>query len=348
MVYVSGPTCVFRLENKNKHPIYLFGDYHNTITDQNECPISVNSIRIDQLLKLWFKSKKKIGFFLETTKDNVYYYNNIYNKYKTQPYLHSLRTLLSDNLQFNSNKIINSKNFPNVMFHYFDIRLDLPEYEYFLSDQYITIHNTTDNLKLLEYNFHNFITIFNKSKDFQKLLKKKYNNNSLKKNIFTLKKQIFTECDNFHLNKSINKSEKYYKKYNDSKFVYNNNKLEKIINKSKNLYYTKFGDAIVYILMLNDLYLLRRLLDKKYNSDIDIVYSGSWHTLNIVFFLLKYTDYKITHCSGNTQFILDNYQNYSPKWFANNIEIISNNTLEYTDFDFINQCVDLSKFPQEF
>ena len=44
--------------------------------------------------------------------------------------------------------------------------------------------------------------------------------------------------------------------------------------------------------LFTDLYLLRRILDKNYINK-SIIYSGSQHSLNYIYFLVKYFDFKI-------------------------------------------------------
>lgn len=348
--YVSGPVLVFRLENKKGHPIYIFGETHMPLTNQQECHISFDSIRIDQLFKKSFQQNKKIGFFLEIEPD-ISWYDDQYFKTRTLQYIDTLRTLLSDNLSFDSktNKIISSKTFPNVMFHYFDIRILLSEALLFINRPEINIHNITEYLIKLKNNSIKILHDYKNNRNFKKIINKKYNNNKLKKDILLLQKDILSECFLFikHIDIKIEKSKKYYQKYTEKKFIKNDNYFKKLEFKSSLLFSNSQNNILFYLIMYNDLYLLRRLLDKNYNTDVDYIYCGNLHAINITLFLLKYTDYKITHCTGNKKFIEENFQHYSTKWFVDNNDVIDNNTLGYTSFDGFNQCVDMSEFPQQ-
>lgn len=349
--YVSGPILVFRLENNKGHPIYIFGEVHVPLIEQRECHISTDSIRIDQLFKKCFQIHKKIGFFLEMTQNMTSHYNCQYFKTTNQQYIDSLRALVADNISFepNTNKIIKSETFPNVMFHYFDIRFDIPEFVSLMNRPYLDLANITDNLTELKHNFLKTLHFYKNDHNFQKITKKIYNDNKLKKHILLLQKDILSFSSNLikQIDTKIRKSKKYYDKYTEKKFISDYNYFEKVLFKSSILFKSLYENIGNYFVIFNDLFLLRRLLDKNYNTDVDYIYCGNHHALNITLFLLKNTDFKITHCTGNKNFIEENYQHYSTKWFIDNIEIISSNTLGYTSYDELNQCVDMSEFPQQ-
>jgi hypothetical protein len=98
--------------------------------------------------------------------------------------------------------------------------------------------------------------------------------------------------------------------------------------------------------MINDLYLLRRLLDKNYKTDIDYVYMGCTHTVNVAMFLLKHTDYKITHTTCNLDYLYKNIKNYNAHWFSKNSDLVLSNCFgKAIGYDSINQCVNIKDFP---
>jgi hypothetical protein len=350
-MYVSGPIAAFRLVNKEGHIIYLFGDIHNSLENQKECQISLDSIRIDQLLKRKFKNnpEKKFGFFLETDKNFIQQYNDEYFKEKSLSYMVLLQSFFSDNYSLDdSGKIQKSKHFPNVMFHYVDIRMNVPNKFYYYSiNLYLT--DMLKSTKETQIIFENYLNEFQKTKDYEKIHSDKYNDKKLKKNILTVEKEILQEILALltAFDKGIQKCYTYEKKYDKKKYLFSDAVLYKIYLKIERIYIDLHKKTGYTIAMLNDLFLLRRLLDKKFNSSIDYVYTGFFHTLNILCFLLKYTDYSITHSTGDTKFILNNSNNYDAKWYLNNYEILATNILGYnTSFEQTQQCINLEDFPE--
>lgn len=123
--YVSGPNNLVRLEGEIggvKKVFYLFMDIHLGETEQLECK-DIRSSTIKQYLVKTFDSlgtqDKKYDFFLETFPD---YYK--YDYPKVGIYLVQLRRLFSDafDFDFKTNRVKTSKEFPNIRFHYLDIR----------------------------------------------------------------------------------------------------------------------------------------------------------------------------------------------------------------------------------
>lgn len=341
-MYIAGPSVCFKLVNKKNHEIILFGEYHNDLKNQNECHISSENLRIDQFLKKEFSKNKKCGFYLEITRNMIEKYNKREYKTDTKPYMHLLRALFADNSKFDkkTKKIIQSENFPNVMFHYTDIRLDITDYHHFI--YYNNFYITEIKFELLELKdkFVSFINSFKKSKCFNKI-KSGYTDKNLHSIINNLLTEIEKYIDTFIIlfNKKIHKCAKLEAYYKEHKLQVSSHKLEKLYSRMMRIY-TKINNKITIItLLINDLYLLKRLLDKKYNTEVDYIYNGCWHTVNIVLFLLKYTDYKLIYCSGNKDYILDNYQKYEPLWIIKNIDTITNSILGYTEYDGMQQCV---------
>jgi hypothetical protein len=106
------------------------------------------------------------------------------------------------------------------------------------------------------------------------------------------------------LNKLINKLEKYkYGPYNH--LVKQSDNTYNYGNHAKNLKYQNYLNSIqtdlnkytqLIALYFMDLYLLRRFLDKNYITNA-ISYTGAHHSINYIRILVKYFDFKISHCS---------------------------------------------------
>ena len=131
----------------------------------------------------------------------------------------------------------------------------------------------------------------------------------------------------------------YHQQINTIKKIKNLKPSLKLYYKIRRLYYYK-NEVIKNVLVCyRDLYLLRRLLDKDY-YDIYFVYSGFYHTINQIIFLLLYTDYEIIYSSSDLTYILTNIikikSNNEIEWFVKNIENI------YLYFEYYNtsiQCI---------
>ena len=79
--------------------------------------------------------------------------------------------------------------------------------------------------------------------------------------------------------------------------IIDNNKIYELIENLK--------EAIIDIYSLfTDAFLLRRILDKIYVKKC-IVYSGSQHSINCIFFLIKYYDFKIIKIHDSSEKDID-------------------------------------------
>ena len=125
MTQIDGPINLIRVKGKinNKPKIfYFFMDLHIDIHKQTECR-DVRSVNIRNYLVNTFdnlrKTDKKIDFFLEAFPDQ-----SGFTSRRTEIYLNQLRNMFEKvfNFDFKKNKIIKSKEFPNVRLHYMDIR----------------------------------------------------------------------------------------------------------------------------------------------------------------------------------------------------------------------------------
>jgi hypothetical protein len=88
-----------------------------------------------------------------------------------------------------------------------------------------------------------------------------------------------------------------------------------------------------------DIYFLRRFLDKDYITN-SIVYTGAHHSINYIYFLIKYLDFKLTHHSYLGCSIPEIYKIIKK---SDNFEDIYHCLLPQ---DF--QCSDITSFPKNF
>lgn len=94
-------------------------------------------------------------------------------------------------------------------------------------------------------------------------------------------------------------------------------------------------------ILLIDLYLLRRILDKNYVKHA-VVYTGASHSFNYIYILIKYFGFKITHVAKKPE---ATFQHIEKK-----IKQIDNpeDIAEYFYPDTFYQCVDMAEFPKNF
>lgn len=95
---------------------------------------------------------------------------------------------------------------------------------------------------------------------------------------------------------------------------------------------------------VTDIYFLRRFLDKDYITNA-IVYTGSSHSINYIYHLVKYHDFKITHASYSSESDLRKL-NTKIKQVKSFDEYYKIEQMLYP-LEFI-QCSDLSQFPKNF
>ena len=95
-------------------------------------------------------------------------------------------------------------------------------------------------------------------------------------------------------------------------------------------------ENLILSFLYTDLYLIRRILDKKYINNC-IIYTGGHHVTNIVFLLVKYFNFKIIDC-----FYSDN--NYNIKKL-NNIFLKAEqlHNILYIFDNFESQCIEINK-----
>jgi len=301
---INGPNNIVRLTDGNKI-LYIFGDFHYKIENQNECPIDDNndSIDIDKLLFKFMKKEKNREFdmFIEMFEYLDPSLNNIYKK----RYIDNVNKLFNSRINFKDNKIYTLKEYSNFRFHYFDIR-NLLYLENELWWNYCTVeipypysYNTLnimlfDQIKINEM-LEALLKYYNQSDEKVIIkIKLKYNNNKIKDKINLIYNDIIIEnikktiIINNKFIKLLEKSIKDYDKLdtNSEKYMKIQSKLYLEVKLIKN------NISRIY-LVTTDLNFLRRFLDKDYIKNT-IIYTGLEHLSDIIYLLIKYFNFKIT------------------------------------------------------
>jgi hypothetical protein len=363
-IYVNGPINFFRLKNNNKD-IYLFSDIHKDLNNQTECD-EINSINVDKFFLNFFKNnKKQVDFMLETYKD---YQNNC----ESQIYLVKLRKMFNsfykknpyyENLRIHYLDIRNYKYLEQIHQNSYYL------IDYLKSNniyKFKTINEKLDTIKfylnkIMDYYVNNLDKSYNTDKEniFENLLDKimnKYNNVDNKQKINKIletnfyKKIKYTnelitnlkiKLNEYSINiENSNKKDKYVvcnkNKKDYEKYIY-----EYSFYKTKEYYDIKYEinnkcseikeQVDIIKLTIMDCYFLRRFLDKDYITN-NIVYTGFIHTIEYLYFLVKYYDFKIIE--------MDDKNSYTIKELNN---IIKNNNSIY---DVINILLSKQSFKQ--
>ena len=381
---VNGPINAMRLE-KNGKVIYLFMDFHWDLYKQSQCEI-LRSIDFKDFLINNFDSikDKKIDFFFEK---NPIIYKEGFNPAKER-YITEISKLFEKSINYDKEKgkMLPSKEFPNVRFHYADFRLTFIMHEIvnllgniqaeFIDNFFIT--DTIDGLTILGNNLKFLFNIlqdispnnskFKFIKEFEEL--QQYKKEDTEERLKKIISKIFYDISDSKVKKSINDFLKTVT------FSYFNKAFELITNTQKMLtdyrkdntpWYVKkvhkdiadygmpyevherfrtkvkinlnylYGYVLNISAFLMDCYLLRRVLDKDYVKTA-VIYTGVAHSVNYVYFLLKYFDFDITHYS---------YLEKDVKKIINKIK--SPRELDQYIFPKIMvQCSNLDKFPKSF
>jgi hypothetical protein len=347
---INGPNNVIRLTDGNK-VLYIFGDVHLEPQYQNECPYDekYDSKDIDKLIFQFMKIEKKKQFDLFCEMENI---NLIPGEYFYRDnYINNFRKLFKSNIKKDNNEIKNNDKYPNFRFHFTDMRESLNNgFSIYYNDFDISPDNFSclDKFDILIKNlnlFYEYITNINLKKEniyINKILKQ-YNDNNIKKkindifdkNIINLKKIIddVKELFNFAKKNILSYSVYLFSTENRQKILYID---------------TLAGNYSKFLLVITDLYFIRRFLDKKYIKN-GILYTGTMHLDNISYLLVKYFNYKITNifvCDPKFKITdkikkleFNNYQH---------IDILLQHTINrQPNFD-ISQCVNLFDFPDNF
>lgn len=334
---INGPINIIRLTKDDKI-LYIMGDIHNNFQIQTECNYDdkYDSIDIDKFFLLFMKKnkEKKFDLFIEA-KHNVFNNTNKLN-YK-EIYIVSIIKLFNFYLIKNKNDIKINPKYPNFRFHYSDNRNKLLNY----------------------YNIFNF-----------------YEDNIENKNILNLnigliyenlKEMIQESIDSLINNSSIHKILNNYTNENTKEiiiFIYNNyvlknfNYLIELINKlisnysqlteniiKQHIYKISELSQLIYV-VITDLFFIRRFIDKNYIKN-GILYTGDSHLINIMYLLVKYFNFKVTHVYNYSNINKINKYLINMKSFnLNHIDEINNEFL-FHDLSII-QCSNLFDFPEDF
>ena len=225
-----------------------------------------------------------------------------------------------------------SQEYPNIRFHYLDLRLhyvnglnswDLEREMYEINNnrkykwneqlnsmlsKYMTIPQTwiklvnfkTLNIENMDmygkmffklrntYSDKNNKMIINKILDSQVIT----NYNNTIKSVDKLKKEIDKEYEK-ETNKFFSNDRVYLKRTEKCGFGITTENIISIRNKIDKV----TVDDILYGIScpLMDLYTVRRIVDKEYIKNA-IVYTGSYHSCEIIYYLVKYFDFEVTNC----------------------------------------------------
>ena len=295
--------------NKN---IFLFSDTHLDLDNQTRCE-SFDSIDISQYLyKLIKNTTEPLDFFLEIKQSEI----NKSLSNKRDIYIKDVIEMFKTEFILEKDKVKYSKSNPNVRLHYLDIRDHLDMFYILHTIQYDineifnlikknignikeNINNISKHIKIIEYYLNKLYENKNdviflpqdiyKKEDKQKYyfdkVINKYVNNNLKNNITLFLNEHFLYIYNeLSLSlKYVNEHLKYYEiKYKDETFI----------NKFKENLQSMYDLSVDIYSLFVDVYLLRRILDKDYITNC-IIYSGSQHSANYIYFLIKYCDFKL-------------------------------------------------------
>jgi len=330
---INGPVNIIRLENNNK-VLYLLSDINNEVI--NECKYNKKSMNIDDFLLLFIKNQKNKKYNLYLNSNELYHTDTIYSTNYKLSYIESMDSLflfLKKNKQLYSNFKI---KFVNITHHF----------DYYDMIYYANVFRYDAN-GIRKY--INLINIFKLIKNFYRNLKNKNNkyitnflfndyiDDNVKLKILNIYK-IYV-LSNYKLLLKLIKDTIYKLKNNfynrDYKFI--NNIKEDIFN------INKFITNIYTV--LNDLYFIKKFINN--NVKNNIYYSNIPNVSNIIYILIKYFDFKLTHISHNKY-----------KYNFDDIKYLSNTNLSYISIiteKIINkyknkyyQCSNMFNFPNNF
>jgi hypothetical protein len=360
---INGPVNAVRLSGNifgiNKI-VYVYMDVHKDVNNETKCDAVISYDFTQYLYHELTKSKNKdIDFFLEIYDIDIEPYKKIkHNKYR---YIDEVRKFFSKNILIKNNKTIGTSIQNNVRFHYIDIRNYLDKFIYTKLE---LIRNY-----LIYSQFNKVHAILIEVKDEFLLIKDLFNNNKLNKpDKFKNDKHIYytsfyklvDKLKNRYSHEEVKKVINYYLSFVDkeinkiikliSKFtkILNDGNIKQLIKIDKKL----FLSTLKFFGLFVDLYFIRRILDKDYINTI-LSYTGSAHAANIIYILVKYFDFTVTHIADQKQNenipdYINKLKNFDLKPFQNNDKLTK---IIYPSSAVINimssiQCSDLSHFPE--
>ena len=242
-------------------------------------------------------------------------------------------------------------------------KINIDGTETFTAAEIKTIKNAYSDSSIIEYvdiivknNYTQTAQFVAKSIKFFKKMRTRFNNTQVNdfittkliptfiqgidelKNIINNISKIITD-----FKKHQERENKYYVNDNFSNDLYiqHNDNLHNLKKEIKSLY----DHSITVYTLLVDMYLIKRFLDKSYIEHC-ILYTGAFHTIRVIYCLLRYFNFKITHCSNkplNKSIAEINKRISNLKSFSDR-DIY---TELYPDGPLV-QCVDISSFPKNF
>jgi hypothetical protein len=289
---------------------------------------------------------KQFDIFMENY--NVEQISNTNNHYK-YTYMSNLRKMFQSKINVMNDEIKINEKYPNYRFHYMDIRNTIPNvndlYNDFSvnlcsSDILIKLEKLVIDLKhLFELMFEDELIAQNK---YLKKILYNYSNLNVKQQMNKLYNMII-----INLTKIIYKIEQLYKFAQDNilKHGFPQFKTDDY-NKLCGIY-DQQNFFLKTISTMNDLYFLRRFLDKSYVKNC-ILYVGMAHLVNVSFILVKYFDFKITNIfSVNPEFDINQIQTLKFDSLDFNDIMMSNIVNKLPNYEYA-QCVNLFNFPENF
>lgn len=349
------------LEKNNKNVDFFLEIKPYFINEKN------HHYRDNYIFSLMYFFKKCFNF--DVKKNKIYTSTQLPN---VRFHYMDIRNLISFNYMNIRNLI--SFDYKNL-FKDFYVFYTEPLYKYYLSnDFYLSIESINIIIELMKKIHDNYIFIFDSL--FKKNeLTKTYNekmysedyifDENIAKNII---KKMYN-CADKNIQNILNNIKKKYIKPKILKVIllttkitnilneyiqFSNNYIEteKYINKftklKLNLYYNFYilsEKTSMLGCILTDMYFIRRFLDKKY-IERSVIYGGMHHTMDYIFMLIKYFNFKITHFSYSngdideiTKIIKNSKNNF-------NISELCNLFIPYSVLTY--QCSNVTTFPDNF
>ena len=318
-ININGPVNIVRLEghinngeNKIKKIIYLFGDVHLPLgLDQNHC-IQDHRIDIDVFLSKIFTKNPNINYdlFIESPKENLIRECDI----TTKNYILNMRDFVNKNFNLDDkNNVIRSDKYPNVRFHYFDLRNSFNKMFKVLDRLTNYIHSSLDwrydlrrnvdillnDLTILRTRIDEIVTILdsNNIKEIKKIRDiKRYKYEEIYESIIDKYNQIEKKLKSIDVQNLKFDIVKRFNKHIKSSKINNYDYVFDIFQ----MIYKISKDIEDETSKLIDLYLIRRFLDKDY-INIGIVYAGYAHFSHILHILINDFKFVITHSTTDMQ-----------------------------------------------
>lgn len=352
--YIHGPINVVRLEGNildTKKIVYLFCDIVDPFYFPKMCEDVAATQMTHYIAKNIKSSSNKIDLFAENNQQqiNLVYYSSQMKKLISTLMKHdnklNLRLHISDLSVFDKNYLFNSlyhiRNYENSKI-YFDILNSF-------GDKIVTI------LKIM-----NGSNIENSDPDFEEI-KKIFQNIQNKYNHLEIKNVLLDYLNNYRklMNKILVRTDENVNSESMKKYITNKNKLTlydyKIIehydyshnlmqkmninNYILNQLYQLHISYLNACYMLDEIFFLRRFLDKNYITHA-VKYLGISSFIRIISCLIKNFDFKITHVS---------YSKISDREITSYIKIAKN--LEIHEVllpPYLVNCSDITNFPESF